>query len=78
MMKDFFGQELSIGDSVAFYAPGYRHFCTGNVIAFTPKKVRVEYINTWNYGRPGLKIEYLADSDMFIKKPASNATNTEN
>jgi hypothetical protein len=65
---DFFGQTLYIGDTVAFYAPGYRQFCQGTVIAFTPKKVRVEYLNNWNFGNPGLRCEYLADSDMFIKR----------
>ena len=67
-MKDFFKQDLAIGDIVAFYAPNYRHFTKGKVIAFTPKKVRVEYMNTWNFGKPGLRCEYLADSDMFIKE----------
>lgn len=68
-MKDYFGSELNIGDTVAFYAPGYRHFTTGTVIAFTPKQVRVEYMNTWNYGGAGSRYEYLAYPKMFIRKP---------
>ncbi len=66
-MKDFMKKTIQIGDSVAFYAPGYRMFCLGKVIAFTPKKVRVEYNNHWNYpGRQPRKEDYLAEPNMFI------------
>ena len=67
-MKDYFGKELEVGDEVAFYAPGYRMFTTGTIIDFTPKQVRVTYLNTWNYGKDGSKQTYLAYPNMFIKK----------
>jgi len=62
-MKDYFNNELAIGDTVAFYQPGYRNFILGKVVDFTPKKVRVNYMYQ-NYEHT-----YLADPDMFIKKP---------
>lgn len=67
-MKDYFGNQLNIGDEVAFYAPGYRMFTTGTIIKFTEKQVRVEYVNTWNYGPKGSTMTYLAYPNMFIKK----------
>jgi hypothetical protein len=67
-MKDVFGNDLEIGDTVAFYAPGYRSMCKGIIIAFTPKQVRVEYMNTWNYSSPGHKFTYLNYPSDFAKK----------
>jgi len=67
-MNDFFGNELAIDDEVAFYAPGYRMFTIGTIIAFTPKQVRVAYVNTWNYGEPGHEDTYLSYPDAFIKR----------
>ena len=66
-MNDYFGNKLSIGDQVAFYAPGYRMFTTGTVIKFTPKQVKVEYNNTWNYGPEGHIQTYIGYPKMFIK-----------
>ena len=42
-MKDFFGQELKVGDYIAFARPHYRELTKGVVVAFTPQKVRVAY-----------------------------------
>ena len=67
-MKDFFGQNLAIGDQVAFEAPGYRHLALGIIVSFTPKNVRLEYLNTWNYGSPGRLEEFLTSSQSLIKK----------
>ena len=67
-MTDYFGNELAIGDRVAFYAPGYRQFTTGTIIKFTPQQVRIEYVNTWNYGKDGKDMTYLAYPNMLIKK----------
>jgi len=67
-MKDYFGNELAVDDEVAFYAPNYRMFTTGIILSFTPKQVRVEYNNTWNYGKEGSIQTYLAYPKMFIKK----------
>ena len=65
-MKDFLGNELSINDTVAFTAPSYRHLAVGKIVAFTPKKVRIEYMNTWNHQPPGYKSEYLSEPDFLI------------
>jgi hypothetical protein len=66
-MKDFVGQELGLNDQVAFTAPQYRHLCKGTIIAFTKTKVRIQYTNTWNYGKPGLVCEYLSEPNFLIK-----------
>ena len=65
-MKDFLGKEINIGDQVVLTAPRYRHFVKATVIAFTPKQVRVEFLNTWNYGPPGRLQEYLGSPDFLI------------
>lgn len=44
-MKDFFGQEINVGDSVAFMQPDYRNLMMGVVAAFTPKKVKIYWNN---------------------------------
>lgn len=68
-MKDFFGNILAIGDEVAFCRPNYRGLTRGKIIAFTPKQVRVTYMNTWNYGKPGREETYLTYSGDLIKCP---------
>ncbi len=42
-MKDFLGTEIQLGDMVVLTQPNYRNLVRAKVIAFTPKKVRVEY-----------------------------------
>lgn len=54
---DFLGRELNIGDAVIFIAPGYRHFVVGEVKRFTNKTVNVAYVNTWNFGKPGMQLD---------------------
>lgn len=44
-MKDFFGQELAIGDYVAFEQPKYRNLVLGIIVAFTPEQVRLYWTN---------------------------------
>ena len=66
-MKDFLGKELAIGDTVVLTAPSYRMFTKAKIIAFTPKKVRVEYNNTWNFGPKGFIETYLSEPDFLIK-----------
>lgn len=44
-MEDFLGKELELGDMVVTTRPNYRDFVKAKIIAFTPKKVRVEYKN---------------------------------
>ena len=65
-MKDFLGKQLDIGDEVVLTAPQYRHLVKAKVIAFTPKKVRVEYSNTWTYGSQGRLEEYLSEPNFLI------------
>ena len=66
-MKDFFNRDLSIGDRVVIVCPGYRGFVIGEVIAFTPKQVRVSYTNTWNFGPGGRAQTLLQSPNQLIK-----------
>lgn len=60
-MKDFLGKELELGDLVVTTRPNYRDFVKAKIIAFTPKKVRVEY-NDYA-GRPDT---YLSEPNFLI------------
>lgn len=51
-MKDFLKNELNLNDDVVLMIPNYRGLVKGIIIAFTPKKVRVQYQNTWNFASP--------------------------
>lgn len=66
-MKDFMGNVLEIGDEVVLTAPKYRMFTRAKVISFTPKKVRVIFNNTWNYGPKGYVQEYLSEPNFLVK-----------
>ena len=66
-MRDFFGYELAVGDRVAFILNGYRDLVVARIVAFTPKQVRVSYVNTWNYGTPGRPDETLRHPKTLIK-----------
>ena len=57
-MKDFFGQELAVGDYVAFEEPKYRNLILGVIVGFTPKQVRL----LWNSSNLG-GIEKLSAPD---------------
>ena len=46
-MKDFFNQELAIGDEVAILLPAYRRLTSAKIIKFTPQKIMVEYISSY-------------------------------
>ena len=49
IMKDIFGNTLSIGDTVAFNPPFYKGLVIGEIVQFTAKQVRVEYTSqTWS------------------------------
>lgn len=52
-MKDFLGKQLFEGDDVVTTPKNYRGLVKAKVVGFTPKQVRVVYINNWNYGNPG-------------------------
>ena len=46
---DFLGNEIRMGDEVAFFALGYRMFTRGIVVRITPKCLFIDYDNSWNY-----------------------------
>ena len=50
-MKDFNGNALKEGDSVAYLPPNYRHLVKGMVVGFTPKGVVIERYQTEEYIR---------------------------
>lgn len=62
-MKDIFKQELNIGDIVAFNEPNYRGLILGKVFNFTPKQVRISYINHNN-----MECSYLTLPENLVKK----------
>ena len=66
-MKDFLGNEVQVNDKVVNLAKNYRSLVNGKIISIAPKSVLVEYLNTWNYGKPGRLETYRLFSDMFIK-----------
>ena len=66
-MRDFFNTELTVGDTVAFMAPGYRNLVKGTIIRFTPKMVIIEYLNNWNFSNPGYPCEIKQTPDQIIK-----------
>jgi hypothetical protein len=73
-MKDFLGRELAIGDSVIVIAPNYRHFVLARVIQFTPKQIRVSFMNTWNYGPEGHYTELLQSPSQLTKVDGPDLT----
>lgn len=74
MKSDFIGRELEIGDSVIVIAPNYRHFVLARIIQFTPKQVRVSFMNTWNYGGEGRYTELLQSPQQLTKVDGPDLT----
>ena len=60
-MKDFVGNQLSVGDKVAFLGTGYRHMLLGTVIGFTAKMIRIEHF-------PGIGTESLLREPGYVSK----------
>lgn len=50
-MKDFFGTDINVGDTVAFMTIGYRSLALGTVIKLTPKTVFIKYTTHYNSER---------------------------
>jgi len=68
-MKDFNGNELHVGDFVAFLEPNYRHMVQGRVIGFTPKQIRIEYPqNGWHNGVKGPYMEQCLRERSYVAK----------
>jgi hypothetical protein len=63
--KDLFGQELAVGDTVAFMRPSYRSLCLATILKITPKTILVEY--TVHYSDH--KQEFRSAANQLIKKP---------
>ena len=66
---DFLDNKIEIGDKVIFEAPGYRSFVIGIVVSKAPKSCQVEYMNDWNYGKPGVKLVVRQGYGQLIKYP---------
>jgi hypothetical protein len=60
-MKDFLGKELEIGDLVVVTEPKYRNLVKAKIVAFTPKKVRIEYRSYL-----GRNYTYLSEPDFLV------------
>ena len=43
--QDIFGNDLVIGDTVAFNPPTYKGLVRGKIVGFTPKNVRICWSN---------------------------------
>lgn len=71
MRKDFLGNTLEIGDEVVTTPKNYRGLVRAKVVAFTPKQVRVVYMNTWNYGLPGREENFLTGAGSLVKIPTN-------
>ena len=64
-MKDFFEQELAIGDAVAFMEPNYRNMIIGKVLSFTHQSMVIE----WKKNYIDKLQTFRATSAQVIKKP---------
>lgn len=49
MSKDIIGQDIVVGNYVAFNPPNHKGLTTGKVTKLTPKGVTVEYITRYNH-----------------------------
>lgn len=49
MAKDFLGNELNVGDEVAYFSPHYRTFQRGNITKISPKVLYIEKYKTKDY-----------------------------
>lgn len=66
-MLDKLGNELKIGDEVIFIAPGYRMLVVGKITSFTPKMLKIEYINDWNYTSKQMTLHQTPDQVIKLK-----------
>ena len=41
--KDYFGQVLEVGDTVAFMHRNYRHFITGTITSMSAQQILIEH-----------------------------------
>ena len=55
--RDFFGNQIVLGQEVAFMQLGYRHLLKGEVIHISPKHVQIRHKKT-NVGRTETKQQH--------------------
>lgn len=67
MAKDFFGNEIKVGDTVAFMQTNYRSLRLGTVKSLTPKMVNIEHKPT-NVRSTETRQEH---SQVIVKQKAS-------
>lgn len=67
LMKDFLGYELEVGDEVVTTPKNYRGLVKATVLKLTPQKIRVSYINDWNYAKPGREEFFITPPDTCVK-----------
>lgn len=65
-MNDILNVPLSVGNYVVFRMPQYSGITIGKIIKITPRKVRVQYINDWNY-QSGQKFDTPVDPSSVCK-----------
>lgn len=71
-MQDFFGSKLEVGDEVAITPHGYKHLVLGTVVTFTPKMVKVSYMQEdYRYGGCPVRspVMILRNPTEVVKKP---------
>lgn len=66
MKPDFFGQEIQVGDDVAATEPHYHNIVLCKVIKFTPKGIKVEFIDPIITSRSR---SWFVHNTQVIKKP---------
>lgn len=64
-MKDLIGQEIVIGQMVAFNPPVYKGLGVGKVVGFTPKLVKIEFTRNWT-GRPEVTTTPVAPKNIAV------------
>jgi hypothetical protein len=65
-MKDFFGVDVKLGDSVVCMVKNYRSLMEATVIKITDKTVVVEYLISHSVADRTYKDTYRLMSDQFI------------
>jgi hypothetical protein len=66
-MQDFLKRELAVDDYVICIRSGYREFLLAQIIAFTPKYVRIK----WGEGKYS---QQLQTSDQLVKVSGKDLT----
>lgn len=74
-MKDVFGNELRVGDEVAFTEPGYTYeLKVGTIIKFTPKKMLIGWHDRSASPGAGTKTKTYKFPEQVAKNVAGGLT----